>query len=124
MTACLAIGAVALQLASGDFTLRWTHSVEHVTWEETWNVGADTLRLDRSRIKGSGAGMEPAPDATWQDGWWVSPGHLNVPALTLAASGATTSGWTLCADGDCRTLGTASGLPVTLSPCDAVSQIP
>ncbi len=50
---------------------------------------AGGLTLDQSRIKGSGAGMEPGPDAVWQDGWWVSPGHLQVPALSLAASGAT-----------------------------------
>ncbi|OSP55831.1 DUF1850 domain-containing protein [Pseudoruegeria sp. SK021] len=120
MSACLAVGAVVLQLAAGGFTLHWTHSVERVVWEEDWRVTPTALTLLRSRIKGSGAGMEPGPDAIWQDGWWVSPGHLSVPALTLAASGATGQGWTLCADGVCRDIGTDAGKPITLAPapCD------
>lgn len=117
MSACLAVGAMMLHLTAGTFTLHWTHSIEHIAWEEDWTVLPDGLRLDRSRIKGSGAGMEPGPDAVWQDGWWVSPGHLTVPRLTLAASGATGAGWTLCADGRCRGLGDAAGPPVTLAPC-------
>jgi len=117
MSVCLAIGAVALQLATGTFTLRWTHSVEKVRWEEDWIVGSDMLTLVQSRIKGSGAGMEPGPDAVWRGGWWVSPGQLQVPELVLAASGATSSGWTLCADGACRTLGAEAGGPVTIAPC-------
>ena len=118
MTGCLAVGAVALHLTAGSFTLHWTHSIEHVAWEEDWRLTPTGLSLERSRIKGSGAGMEPGPDATWQDGWWVSPGHLSVPSLTLAASGATGGGWTLCADGTCREIGATAGAPVTLTPCD------
>lgn len=119
MTACLAVGTLALQLATGAFTLHWTHSVERVAWEEDWQVSPRGLSLVESRIKGSGAGMEPGPDATLRDGWWVSPGAMRVPSLALAASGATGEGWTLCADDTCRTLGAASAPPVTLAPCDA-----
>ena len=117
MTTCLAVGAVALQLATGNFTLHWTHSVEHVAWEEDWQVTPRGLSLVQSRIKGSGAGMEPGPDATLKGSWWVSPGHMTIPSLALAASGATGAGWTLCADGTCHTLGAASAPPVTLAPC-------
>lgn len=117
MSVCLAIGAVAIQLAAGDFMLSWTHSVEQVRWEEYWRVAADHLTLERSRIKGSGAGMEPGPDAVWDNGWWVSPGHVQVPELVLAASGATGGGWTFCADGACRMLGVDAAEPITLRPC-------
>ncbi len=121
MTGCLMVGAMALQLTAGTFTLQWTHSVERVAWQESWTVESDALRLDKSRIKGSGAGMEPGPDAVWQDGWWVSPGHLSVPALSLAASGATGGGWTLCADKACQDIGVISGKPITVTPCPAAT---
>ncbi len=120
MTSCLAVGALVLQLSVPHFTLGWTHSVEKVAWQESWTVSSGGLTLDQSRIKGSGAGMEPGPDAVWQDGWWESPGHLQVPALSLAASGATGGGWTLCADGICHELGQKAGTPITVAPCPTV----
>ncbi len=117
MTDCLAVGAAVLHLATGSFTLHWTHSVEHVAWQEDWRVAGDMLHLERSRLKGSGAGMEPGPDATLQEGWWVSAGRLEVPALLLAASGATGAGWTLCADGQCREIGADPTAPINIAPC-------
>lgn len=45
------------------FTLRWLHSVEKIPWEEHWSVTPQGLRLGRVRIEGTGAGMEPPPDA-------------------------------------------------------------
>lgn len=117
MSACLVIGATALGLATGDFDLSWTHSVEKVEWRESWRVEEDALRLVEARVRGSGAGMEPGSGAVLLDGWWVwSPG-LAVPALALAASGATGAGWTLCADGSCREFGTEAGETLHLTPC-------
>ncbi|WP_102109008.1 DUF1850 domain-containing protein [Oceaniglobus roseus] len=104
-------------LAAPDFTLSWTHSVERIEWRETWHVVPDALRLSRAEVRGSGAGMEPGPDARLEDGWWVSEPDLTVPALTLAASGATGGGWRLCADGRCRELGAQPGAPVVITPC-------
>lgn len=118
MTGCLAVGAAILHLAANSFTLSWTHSIERVAWEEDWRLTSTGLTLVQSRIKGSGAGMEPGTEATWQNGWWVSRGKVRVPHLTLAASGATQGGWTLCADGLCRDIGTKAGAPITLGPCD------
>lgn len=80
MTGCLTVGTAVLHLALGSFTLSWTHSVEHVAWQEDWRINGHMLTLERSRLKGSGAGMEPGPDAVLKDGWWVSTGHLEVPA--------------------------------------------
>ncbi|ETX30583.1 DUF1850 domain-containing protein [Roseivivax isoporae] len=122
MTACLLAGAAMLVLAAPEVTLSWTHSVERVTWVETWQVEEDALRLTRVAVRGSGAGMEPGPDAVLEDGWWVSPGGTRVPELVLAASGATGAGWRLCADGTRRDLGAEAGAPVRLAPCSAPSR--
>ena len=112
------VGAVALALASPEVRLSWTHSVERVEWQEEWRIGADALTLRTARVRGSGAGMEPGEGARLVDGWWEWAPGLAVPELALAASGATVGGWTLCADGACRTLGAEPGGPVVLRPCD------
>ncbi len=92
---CLLAGAMTLALAGPGFSLHWTHSVEKVEWIEDWQVQGRALRLERARVKGSGAGMEPGDGATLQDGWWTwAPGTV-VPELHLAASGATGAGWRL-----------------------------
>ena len=115
---CVA-GAASLHLAVAAFTLGWTHSVERLRWEEDWAVTPAGLVLVEARVQGSGAGMEPDPDARLVEGWWRwRPARPPQPALVLAASGATGGGWTLCAAGECRTLGAAAGEPVHLSACD------
>jgi hypothetical protein len=122
--ACLAVGALVLPLATPEFTLHWTHSVERVEWVEHWQVAPDELILQGSALKGSGAGMEPGPEARLSDGWWVSPGGTRVPRLLLAASGATTGGWTLCADGTCRQIGSDAADPLVVAPCDTQMLLP
>lgn len=114
---CLAVGAIVLALSSPTFQLSWTHSVEHVEWQEEWRVSAAGLTLDTARIRGSGAGMEPGDRAVLKDGWWEWPGALSVPSLALAASGATAGGWTICTDGTCSQIGTAPGAPLIIAPC-------
>ena len=117
MSMCLMVGATMLALTSPDFTLRWTHSVEKIDWVEEWRVTPPTLSLTRVAIKGSGAGMEPADDASLEDGWWVWNPDQTVPELHLAASGATGGGWQLCTTSGCQDLGTKPGSPITLKPC-------
>lgn len=100
MSLCLATPAVAVSLAVQVFTLSWTHSVEHTVWRERWRVADRRLVLDEARVRGSGAGMEPADGAVLRDGWWVWPGAIDpLPVLRLAVSGATGSGWRWCAPG-------------------------
>ncbi len=89
-----------------DFTLAWTHSIEKIRWEEDYSVQSHntkpTLRLDRARVRGSGAGMEPPEDARLVKGWYVySPTTPLPPALRLTRS-PYTSDYTLCADGQCQ----------------------
>ncbi|MEQ8709470.1 MAG: DUF1850 domain-containing protein [Rhodospirillales bacterium] len=116
--ACLLIGAQQLLLASTAFTLSWTHSVEKTEWREDWVITENELRLTGARVRGSGAGMDPGDGARLQDGWWVWPVDAPaIPRLVLAASGATTGGWSLCHAGGCVVLGAEPGPPVRLQPC-------
>ena len=55
MSLCIA-GAETLRLAVTAFTLAWTHSVEHVRWQEDWRVTPAGLELTAARVEGSGAG--------------------------------------------------------------------
>ena len=61
MGLCVAAAGITLQLAATAFTLGWSHTVEHLPWQEDWRVEGGRLVLDTVRIKGSGAGMDPAP---------------------------------------------------------------
>jgi hypothetical protein len=118
MSLCVIGPALALRLAAETFTLAWDHSVERTAWIEAWRVDGLALTLTEARVRGSGAGMEPGPDARLDDGWWVwNPATPPLPRLTLAASGATGAGWRLCHDGGCLTLGADPGAPVVIEPC-------
>jgi len=117
---CVVIaGGKTVAIAAVAFTLSWTHSVEKVRWEEEWQVKPGGLKIVEARIQGSGAGMEPPPGSVLQDGWWVYVPDLPLqPEISLATSGATSSAWSLCAEGRCMTLGAEAGDPVVLRPCD------
>lgn len=111
-------GGKAIALAAGLFTLSWTHSVEKVAWQERWEVTADGLMLREARVKGSGAGMEPADGARREAGWWIwEPQGKPLAELVLAASGDTGAGWTLCHAKGCEELGRREGEPIALRPC-------
>lgn len=116
---CIAAGAEMLALAVSTFTLSWTHSVEHVRWEEDWRVTPAGLEIVAARIQGTGAGMEPPEGARREGPWWsYVPGIPPLPELVLGASGATAA-WSLCAEGTCHALGEGSGAPIVLRPCAA-----
>lgn len=115
---CLLVGATALTLASGGFELSWTHSVERTGWRESWRVEPGGLRLSEAAVKGSGAGMDPGPGARLERGWWVwRPDLPPVPALALAASGATGGGWRLCDGATCHEIGADPGAVIRIAPC-------
>lgn len=82
-----------------------------------------TLQIIESRIKNSGAGMEPPEGAILHDGWWVyRPAIPPQKKLVLAVSGMTGEGWTLCTASRCWTLDKNTGQPITLKACDNVSE--
>lgn len=118
MSLCILAGGKAITLAASLFTLSWTHSVQKTEWREAWTVTPAGLQLTQASVKGSGAGMEPGVDAVLQDGWWTWRPDLPVqPRLSLAASGATGEGWTLCAGAECMEIGTIAGETAVLSSC-------
>ncbi|WP_233490610.1 DUF1850 domain-containing protein [Paracoccus sediminilitoris] len=107
---CVAGGALLLSLATTEFTLDWTHSVERTTWWERWQVTEFGLAPVQAWISASGAGMEPPPDAVLRDGAWHYA--LDLPPqrnVWLGASGATGGGWRLCANGRCHALPEGDG---------------
>jgi hypothetical protein len=117
---CLEAGATVLRLALASFTLAWTHTVEKLLWEEDWRVEPAGLVLVESRVRGSGAGLEPGPDARLEAGAWRSRlVRPPVPELVLARA-PDLPDWRLCAEATCRPLGEllpAGDGPVTLRPC-------
>ncbi|NVN87281.1 MAG: DUF1850 domain-containing protein [Rhodopseudomonas sp.] len=112
MSLCLASAGAIKTLALAAFTLVWTHSIEKVDWQEDWQVTPQGLVLLRARVKGSGAGMEPPPEARLLDGWFqwdvLRP---PLPELLLGNSAAAGE-WRLCEGGRCRTLSEILGHPV------------
>ena len=112
MSLCLASVGAVKSLALAAFTLAWTHSVEMIEWQENWAVSRDGLALTQARVKGSGAGMEPPPEARLADGWlqW-NPVRPPLPEIVLGNSGVAGE-WRLCADGHCRTVSEILGAPV------------
>jgi len=109
---CLASAGVVKMLSVAAFTLVWTHSIEKVDWQEDWRVVLHGLELVQARVKGSGAGMEPPPEARLVDGWFQwQPKRGPLPEVVLGNSGAAGE-WRLCHDGDCQTLSDILGHPV------------
>jgi hypothetical protein len=109
---CLASAGVVKMLSVAAFTLAWTHSVEKVDWQEDWRVTPEGLELAQARVKGSGAGMEPPPEARLIDGWFQwRPARAPMPEVVLGNSGSAGE-WRLCHDGNCRTLSDIFGRPV------------
>ncbi len=91
-------GALLWRSEAPSLTLRWTHSVEKTTWEEVWQRDGAGLLLTEARIEGSGAGMEPPPDARKEGHFWVWAPMRRVAEVTLAQSGAAGE-WALCPAG-------------------------
>ncbi len=119
---CILLGAtLAAALPGETFTLAWTHSVEHVRWQETWRIAGNRLVAVEARIAGSGAGMEPPPDA-WRipGGWAYRPAIGPLDRLVLAAS-PYAAPYTVCGGGECRTLDApppaAAAGPWVFLPC-------
>jgi len=112
LSLCLASAGVVKTLSIAAFTLVWTHSIEKTGWQEDWRVTAQGLELVQARVKGSGAGMEPPPDARLVDGWFQwQPGRPPMPEVVLGNSGAAGE-WRLCTDGKCRTLSEIFGFRI------------
>ena len=125
MSLCLATaGAAVKSLSIAAFTLAWTHSIEKIEWQEDCRVTPAGLTIVQARVKGSGAGMEPIPEARLIDGWFRwRPDRPAMPKLVLGNSGEAGE-WRICNGLGCRTLSDLLGKQIganvtTLTPCDA-----
>jgi hypothetical protein len=123
LSLCLASAGVVKTLAVAAFTLVWTHSIEKVDWQEDWRITPTGLQLVQARVKGSGAGMEPPPEARLVDGWFQwNLARAPMPEVVLGNSGAAGE-WRFCSGGNCRTLSEIFGHPIgvnvtTMSACE------
>lgn len=120
---CLSAGALSAIVQAASFTLSWTHSVEHITWEEDWRVEDSALVLVEARIRGSGAGMDPPEGAVLRAGVWHYRVARRVDRLRLS-SGSGQPEYRLCVDGRCRSLVEFLGGPAPdgvaeVGPCEA-----
>ena len=121
MSLCFATAGGVKALALSAFTLVWTHSIEKVDWQEDWRVTPAGLELVQARVKGTGAGMEPPPEARLVDGWFQWQPRKTMTEVALGNSGAAGE-WRLCVDGQCRTLSQIFGITIgsnvtTMSAC-------
>jgi hypothetical protein len=109
MQLCLAAAGLVVALPLQAFTLAWTHSIEKVRWEEDYRIVGGGLQLSEARIRGTGAGMEPPPDAVLKDGvWHYRPQMAPLETVRLTRSGYVPD-YQLCAEGSCRPLGELVG---------------
>lgn len=123
------------------FTLAWMHSIEHVRWEEDYELHAageggraDTalssaaaagappqLWAVSSRVRGSAAGMEPGPDAVLRGGWFEFRPAQGVHTDLWLTRSPYTADYELCVDGAaCQPLSAwlpSDGWRTRLWPC-------
>lgn len=120
---CLAAGLLLAPLGE-TLTLRWTHSIQRIVWEEDYRLQDGALRLTSARVRGTGAGMEPPPEALLRNGaWHYTPSLPPLPVLHLRHS-AHVPPYILCAKEDCKPVPAwLPGLPedavLELRPCAA-----
>lgn len=119
MALCVATAAGVVSLGVSSFSLHWTHSVERTEWQEDWRIAGGRLVAVESRVRGSGAGMEPGDDARLTGGWWRWQPDLSVGELSLANSD-TAGKWTLCTPA-CAPLGGPPTEPIRLFPCSGAA---
>ncbi|MBX3611319.1 MAG: DUF1850 domain-containing protein [Hydrogenophaga sp.] len=104
---CLALAAtpsVQAFVPGEHFTLAWMHSIEHVRWEEDYDVIGPPARLvaPAARIKGSAAGMEPPPDAVLRDGWFHYTPTVRSPTVLPLTRSEFTADYELCTPAGCQ----------------------
>jgi hypothetical protein len=99
---CLVAGNVIAPLMAGAMTLAWTHSIEKIVWEEDWRLTPAGLVIVEARVKGSGAGMEPPPEARLVNGSYAwKPKVPPQSEVVMRRSGATAD-WRICIEGQCK----------------------
>ena len=118
---CLLAGSTIAPLMAGAITLAWTHSVEKIVWEEDWRSGPAGLELVEARVRGSGAGMEPPPEARFANGVWAWSPNLPPQAQVVMRRSGATADWRICVSGQCRPMDAyvpAEADPIVMKVCE------
>jgi len=118
---CLIAGLLLAPLGD-ELTLRWTHSVQKTLWEEDYRAAAGGVRLIAARVRGTGAGMEPPPEAVFRDGAWHYAPQLPVLPRVALRHSPHVAPYVVCASGRCAEIGQwlpglAEDAVVELAPC-------
>jgi hypothetical protein len=100
----MAAAGMVVAIQASSFTLSWTHTVEKTEWHEEWDVEGDSLVLSRALVKGSGAGIDPPPNARLEDGFYVWQPNLSQREVIVRRD-RRAGDWQLCAAGRCAMLG-------------------
>jgi hypothetical protein len=118
---CLAAGALLVPLMADQVTISWRHSVEKTLWQEDWRlVPGGRMALTQARVQGSGAGMDPPPEARLADGVWRWTPDLPPQLQVVMRRSGATADWQVCVGGRCQPMEAllpADADPVTLKPC-------
>ncbi len=122
MEFCLIAAGATVHLGVTALTLAWTHSIEKIRWEEDYRATPAGIVLLQDRVQGTGAGMEPPPDAKFDGKWWRYDAHVPpLPEIILRRSGMTVGDWQVCIAGKCKPMGDylpdKKADPVTLTTC-------
>lgn len=126
MEFCLLAAGATVRLGTMALTLAWTHSIEKIRWEEDYRATPAGVVLTEDRVQGTGAGMEPPPDAKFDGQWWrYNPHVAPLPQVILRRSGMTVGDWQVCIGGTngaaCKAMGDylpdKKSDPVTLTTC-------
>ena len=98
---CLIVaGVIRSTLPVSEFTLAWDHSVQKTRWEEHYRIDGGALVLAEARVQGSGAGMEPPPDARFDRKAWTWQPNTRHAELRLMQS-AFAGDYSICDDSRC-----------------------
>jgi len=120
MSVCIVTGSTVAKIATLSFTLAWTHSVQKTQWIEEWRVNPTSMQIVEARAESNGAGMEPQDGAVFDGKFWRwKPALGPLPEVALRRSDAVPAGWTFCALGQCRAIGTPADTAdiAVLKPC-------
>lgn len=118
---CLVAGKVVAPLLASAITLAWTHSVEKIAWEEDWRLGPAGLEIAEARVRGSGAGMEPPPEARLVNGAFVWKPDLPPQREVIMRRSGATGDWRICLSGTCRPMEAyvpPEADPIVMKACD------
>ena len=106
---CLVVaGVIRSTLPTSEFTLAWDHSVQKTRWEERYRIDGGALVLVEARVQGSGAGMEPPPDARYDHGTWTWQPNTRHTELRLTQS-SFAGDYTICDGGHCTGMSELTG---------------